>query len=657
MRSSRIIRALVLLLTLALAGCGAGLGAPAAPPPTAVEGVAAPTAATATPAQAATVSPPVPTAGGVRPAASPAPAFADTTPPVVTLSADQTEMPWIESTTITLTVQDTMGVVDQELLLGDQVLAIASTGDLSFDLIPAELDGVAPGGTYTLTAHAADAAGNVGQAALAVTFGPLLDTPTPNAAENLSATAAASEAGTPAPKVTPAPTRPGGEVSYRVTEITLPTYPYAAHLSQTTDPNAGDYPVTVLDRAVYEASNPQPVPKKHRLIVMENRYLRLGILPDLGGRIYEATFKPTGNNEFYSNPVVKPTQWGPPNPPSPAGANWWLGTGGLGWDFPVEEHGYEFGTSWGFDHVTLPNGAVMLTLFTRHGPQLPYAVVDVILPPDAAYFVVQPRITNPWGAPFKFKWWENAMLAPGATNSAGPDLQFIFPVSEVTVHSTGDPTLPAAGQPMAWPIYHGRDFSQLKNWTKYLGVFQRPAATGNVMGVYDTAADEGMLRIYPNDVARGAKIFAPGWSDPLDPSLWTDDGSRYVELHGGFMPTYDAWYELEPGGEVTWSEIWYPVAGIGGVTQANEDAALALRSDGSTLHVGIFPTAALQGQVTIAVPGMDPVVRSVDIDPARPFTTEIPLAAGVPAQAAVAVTLINTAGETLLSSETQVQLR
>ena len=154
-----------------------------------------------------------------------------------------------------------------------------------------------------------------------------------------------------------------------MTEITLPTYPYAAHLSQITDPNVGDYPVTVLDRAAYEASNPQPVPTKHRLIVMENRYLRLGILPDLGGRIYEATFKPTGNNEFYSNPVVKPTQWGPPNPPSPAGANWWLGTGGLGWDFPVEEHGYEFGTPWGFDHVTLPNGGVMLTLFTRHGPR------------------------------------------------------------------------------------------------------------------------------------------------------------------------------------------------------------------------------------------------------------------------------------------------
>ena len=123
------------------------------------------------------------------------------------------------------------------------------------------------------------------------------------------------------------------------------------------------------------------------------------------------------------------------------------------------------------------------------------------------------------------------------------------------------------------------------------------------------------------------------------------------------MPTYNEWYELEPGGEVTWSEIWYPVAGIGGVTQANEDAALAMQSDGKTLRIGIFPTSALLGQVTITVPGMDPVVRSVDIDPARPFTAEIPLAAGVPAQTAVAVTLADNAGETLLSSQAQVQLR
>ncbi len=295
----------------------------------------------------------------------------------MTLSADPPEVPWLDSATVAVTAQDDVGVIDLEVLLGDQVLASGSDGELSFDLIPGALDGVAPGGTYTLTARATDAAGNVGQTTLALQFGPLPQTPAPDAAVNLSATVTATTylpnvaaAGTPAPRPTPTPTptRPGGGVNYRVTEITLPTYPYATFLREITDPNLGDYPVTVLDRAAYEAANPRPVPTKHRLIVLENRYLRLGILPDLGGRIYEATFKPTGNNEFYSNPVVKPTNWGPPNPPYPSGANWWLATGGLEWGFPVEEHGYEFGKPWGFDHVTLPNGAVMLTLFTRHGP-------------------------------------------------------------------------------------------------------------------------------------------------------------------------------------------------------------------------------------------------------------------------------------------------
>ncbi len=137
------------------------------------------------------------------------------------------------------------------------------------------------------------------------------------------------------------------------------------------------------------------------------------------------------------------------------GANWWLAAGGMEWGFPVEEHGYEFGTVWGYDHAAQPDGGVMLTLFTKTGPQAPYAVVDVILPPDAGYFVVQPRIVNPLGASFRFKWWANTMLAPGPANSASPELRFILPGSSVTVHSTGDATLPQAGQTMSWPLAGG----------------------------------------------------------------------------------------------------------------------------------------------------------------------------------------------------------
>lgn len=474
---------------------------------------------------------------------------------------------------------------------------------------------------------------------------------------------------TPAPTMTPAPTAtstraaptatptPLPTTSYRVGQIALPSYPYEAFVRTVSDAALGDYPVPLLDRAAYDASNPQPASKTYRLLVLENRYLRLSILPDLGGRIYECTFKPTGSNEFYSNPVIKPTRWGPPSPPYPEGANWWLAAGGLEWGFPVEEHGYEWGTSWGFDHVTQANGGVMVTLFTRGGPQKPYAVVDIILPPDTAYFVIRPHIINPTGATFRFKWWHNAMLAPGPANKPGPNLRFIFPVSEVTIHSTGDPALPGAGQPMPWPVVNDRDLSRLGNWAQWLGAFQRPAAQGNFVGVYDPAADEGMIRIYPSNIARGVKLFAMGWSAAIGADNWTDDGSGYVELHGGLWPTFNDWYELPPGGEVDWSEVWYPVARIGGVTAANDQGALALLPAAGRMKIGLFPASAMRGRLTVTLPGMAPLAQNVALTPAQPFVQEVTLAEAVPAQGAVAVTLVDAQGRTLFEWRGQAALR
>ncbi len=352
---------------------------------------------------------------------------------------------------------------------------------------------------------------------------------------------------TPVRRWTP---EPRGQTTYRVVQIPLSTYPYEKYLTDTTDPDRADYPVRTLDRAAYEAANPRPAPKMYQLLVLENKYLRLGILPELGGRIYELIFKPTGANEFYSNTVIKPTEWGPGSPPYPKGANWWPAAGGLEWGFPVEEHGYEFGTVWGFDHAAQDDGGVMITLFTKTGPEDPYAVVDIILPPDTAYFVVQPRVVNPLGGPFQFKFWENAMLAPGKANSVSPDLRFIFPAQQVLVHSAGDPAMPQPGQTTSWPVINGRDYSRLGNWTSYFGAFAAPAAaslgTSAFAGVYDPAANEGVVRVFPPTVAKGVKLFAPRGATGLEPKLWTDDGSTYVELHGGLTPNFDDWVELGP---------------------------------------------------------------------------------------------------------------
>jgi Domain of unknown function (DUF5107)/PEGA domain len=600
-----------------------------------------------------------------------APVLEVVAPPVVTLTSDRTEVPWLGTVQLRAAATGSAAVVDLELWAGEEQLAAAEEGMLDYELAPAATDGVVPGEAYTLTARAMDAAGNLGEASLVLRIGavpgepeagpsarstdqpPAIATAAPTQASPTKPPPTATPSASATPEVPPTPIVP---TTLRVSQVTIPTYPYASFIRHVVDPNLGIYPVMALDRAAYEASNPRPVPKTYKLIVLENAYLRLGILPELGGRLYQVVFKPTGNDEMYHNPVIKPTRWGPPSPPYPAGANWWLAAGGIEWGFPVEEHGYEWATVWGYDQVPTADGGIMLTLFTRESRR-PYAVVDILLPPDKAYFVVRPRITNVWGSDFRFQWWANAMLAPGAANKPSPDLRFIFPNDEMTVHSTGDATLPGPGQPLSWPVHNGRDLSRLGNWTQWLGFFQRPAATGGFSGAYDPGADEGLVRVYPSNLARGSKGFAPGWSDSIDSETWTDDGSGYVELQGGLTPTFGDWYVLPPGDEITWDEIWYPVAGIGGVTYAARGGAVNLSPSGAGLRVAVFPTAAVRGRLEVTLPGMAPVVREVEISPALPFSEVIPYAGPVPVQGEVSIALTDAKGRTVLSHRGQTLLR
>jgi hypothetical protein len=615
-----------------------------------------------------------------------APELEDIEPPVARIAVDVFQAPWEGQTRLRAFANDNTGVLDIELALDDQTLAAQTLaaiegGELSLDFTPAELPGIQPGRTYTLTVIATDAAGNQGVAQLPLPIGPRLPltataamtstvgqqpaSPPPTSSPSAERTAAPAVLSptAPTPEAAPRPaaaataTARPAPVSFRVSQVTIPTYPYPPFLQPAVapalgaDPASDGYPVLVLDRSAYEASNPKPVPITYTLLILENRFLRLTLLPELGGRIYEVVFKPTGNNQLYRNPVIKPTAWGPANPP---GANWWPAAGGIEWGFPVEEHGYEWGREWGYDSVRLPDGGVMVSLLMQD-PARPYATVNVTLSPEAAFFVVEPTVANPTDAPARIKWWSNAMLAPGAANQAGPDLRFIFPVNEVTVHSSGDAKLPAAGQPMSWPVYGDRDLSRLGNWGAYLGFFERPAAQGaagpngpeGFMGVYDTAAGEGMLRIYPSDVARGAKGFAPGWSQPIPSSAWTDDGSGYVELHGGLMPTFDEWLELPPAAQVSWQETWYPVAGINGVTHATAAAALHLSIEPTALRVSLFPTTPVQGEIRVALPGAAPIAKAVTISPAEPFSAAIPLPADAAAPTEVTVTLVNAQGQTI----------
>jgi len=371
-----------------------------------------------------------------------------------------------------------------------------------------------------------------------------------------------------------------------VSSLTIPSYPYEDYLQ---DEYNSTYNVTFkrLDWGAYAGAPKTLTERTFTALVMENEYLRLTVLPELGGRIYQCVFKPTGHNQFYQNPVLKPTRWGPPE------QGWWLAAGGMEWGLPVEEHGYETAMPWTYTTVTASDGVTVTVQDSTADDRL-RASVDVYLPSGKSYFAVRPHIENPTGSPLNYKYWTNAILAPGGTNQPSGQLEFVLPVDRVTVHSRDKrwEELPGEDQPMSWPIHNGLDLSIYGHWSHYLGFFERPAAQKDFMGLYEHSVGEGMVRVYPSAIAQGAKAFGFGHgSEALDPELWTDGDSSYVELHGGVAPTFADSAFLGPRESIHWSEFWYPVKDIGGFVYANREAALNLEVEGGQTTIGVAATA------------------------------------------------------------------
>jgi len=118
------------------------------------------------------------------------------------------------------------------------------------------------------------------------------------------------------------------EVKMWEEEIEIPTYPIGA----------ADKNPMFLEKRVYQGSSgrvyPHPVidriydekiTKKYKAVFLENKYLKIMILPELGGRIQRAIDK-TNNYDFvYYNHVIKPALVGLAGP--------WI-SGGIEFNWP-----------------------------------------------------------------------------------------------------------------------------------------------------------------------------------------------------------------------------------------------------------------------------------------------------------------------------------
>jgi len=452
---------------------------------------------------------------------------------------------------------------------------------------------------------------------------------------------------TPSPSLTAEPSAtlaPPDEVVVRETTISILYYPYEPDLHEAFDAQHA-VPYLWLDRAAYTAHGEPPaealVLKYFSAIVLENRYLQLTVLPELGGRVYECVFKPTGQNIFYRNQVLKPTPWGPLTREQ----NWWLAAGGMEWAFPVHEHGYEWGLPWSYS-IKRSTAETTVTLWDT-AEDRPRMSVEVALAPGEAYFAVRPRIENPTSSAITYQYWTNAMLTLGSP-SMSPNTEFVYPTQEVTIHSAGpDSGLPGERASMSWPLYEGLDMAWYHNWVDWLGFFI-PQPTEDFVGAYNHDTGLGVARIFPRQEVPGVKLFAWGQESPHTFD-YTDDGSQYFEIWGG--PNRTFWPEddnsLGSGEDKAWSEYWYPFYQIGGLDFANREAALSLEAQQGVLMLGLATTSYQQGTVLLMLGEEELYREEVAVSPDSPHTRQVPLPPEVPATAHVSLRFLGPDGQTI----------
>ncbi len=365
----------------------------------------------------------------------------------------------------------------------------------------------------------------------------------------------------------------------------VPTYSFGR--SETVAPhfpsieNMGHYPYTNLD---WESRARHPLPVKYDSLVLENEYLRVEFLPELGGRIYSAYDKLAKRELFYRPTVIKPGRYN-------QRGGWPVGN--LELYGPFDAHMLTWpGEPWAWALTRQADGSATVILshvdhFFRNKISL-----EVTLRPGHAYVELTLRLRNRNLLPNRYLLWTNA----GVATTEGS--RFVYPMTQTIGHDSS-----ALGH---WPFINGIDVSWNKNNKNMLGVFGLDIYD-DYMSIYDYQTDFGTICHTNRLLARGMKTwtFGAGPTALRQMATYTDKDGLYMETQSGRF-IWDGNYEfIDPGQTDGWTERWFGAGGLGGLTTATSDTAILLETPASlpgearlaVTATASFPKAKLELQV------------------------------------------------------------
>lgn len=356
----------------------------------------------------------------------------------------------------------------------------------------------------------------------------------------------------------------GQEASIREELIDFPTYGF-------NDPDPVARPGKIYPYFRFDGYLSSAVNQKHRMVVMENDWIRLWVAPDIGGKIWGALDKKNGRYFIYHNNVVKFRDIAMRGP--------WT-SGGIEFNFGSIGHAPTTVTPVDYHIQKNDDGSVSCFVGAMDLTSRTEWRVEIKLPPDKAWFETKTNWNNPTNLRTSLYHWQTAAA------DVGDDLKYYYPGTAYIGHG---------GEASSWPVMkNGTDISQYAN-NNFGG-----SKSYHVLGEY---TDWFAGYFHNNDYGFGhwsRYPYKPGkkiwiWALSRSGGIWedlltdTDKGSRqYTEIQTGLlfnqesdgstMSPFKHMY-FEPGAIESFSEKWFPISETKGVESISQEGILNIEKN------------------------------------------------------------------------------
>jgi tetratricopeptide (TPR) repeat protein len=372
------------------------------------------------------------------------------------------------------------------------------------------------------------------------------------------------------------------------------------------------YPYPMLDLLTDNRRN-----KTYNPVYLENEYLKISVMPEIGGRLFSALDK-TNNYDFvYHQHVIKPALIGM------LGA--WI-SGGIEWNFP---HHHRPSVFMPIDYVLQENPDGSSTIWVgeteiRHRTKW---MAGLTLYPGKSYIEATIR-------PFNRTPFVNTFLCFANVGiHASPEYQVIFPPSTefATYHTKNQ----FAHWPICYEVFNrtdytkGVDVSWWKNHPEWISMFAWNYED-DFFGGYDHGKQAGTVSVANHHVVPGRKFWE--WSNGPRGWMWDkilteNDGPELELMTGAYSDNQPDYSWLQPYETKIIKMYWYPIRQMGGIKNANLKAAVNLDlTENNTAKIAFNTTSKYENAKALLKAGSDILfVKQIDISPDKPFADEVPL--------------------------------